>query len=89
MALPGCPEPGWVSPRLWTLLAVGPVAERRNAGVPAGLTLVSPTLLSGLTSLSQGWPWQTQLKPEPLQHCDCMAHTVRSSEKDLLNCSRL
>lgn len=49
MALPGCPEPGWVSPRLWTLLAVGPVAERRNTGVPAGLTLVSPTLLSGLT----------------------------------------
>lgn len=40
-------------------------------------------------ALSQGWPWQTQLKPEPLQHCDCMAHTVRSSEKDLLNCSRL
>lgn len=40
-------------------------------------------------ALSQGWPWQTPLKPEPLQHCDCMAHTVRGSEKDLLNCSRL
>lgn len=40
-------------------------------------------------ALSQGWPWQTPLKPEPLQHCDYMAHTVRGSEKDLLNCSRL
>lgn len=40
-------------------------------------------------ALSQGWPWQTPLKPRATTHCDFMAHTVRGSEKGLLNCSRL
>lgn len=42
-------------------------------------------------ALSQGWPWQTLLKPEPLQHCDFMAHTVRAVRKvylTVLGCSK-
>lgn len=93
-----------VSPPLLGNQLVGAIAHSLDSGKRRDDTLYSstPTSVTGKAkamemtgpwgqrvALSQGWPWQTSLKPELLRHCDCMAHTVRGSEKDLLNCSRL